>query len=112
MGGASHASAFDGYLTEGYARGGMRAVAYQPFADEYKPANWRFKVSGRPRVAFLAADRTVAHPAISAKQTHQKFYSPSFYNGIKPPTINDNDYGYDFAKLVGDANNKDQLNKD
>jgi len=109
MGGASHASAFDGFLTEGYARGGMKAVAYQPFADEYKPANWKFKVSGRPDVAFLAADRNVAHPAISAKQTGQKFYSPAFQGGLRAMTTNDNDFGYLAARAIGQNNNEDQL---
>lgn len=110
MAGATHASAFDGYLTEAYARGGMKAVAYQPFADEYSPTGWKFGTHGRPDVAFVAADRSVAHAAISAQQTKQKFYDASGENsGLRPPTLDDNDLGYAMAKSEGEQNVATQL---
>jgi len=109
MAGATHASAFDGYLTEAYARGGMKSVAYQPFADEYKPTGWKFGTHGRPDVAFVAADRSIAHAAISAQQTNQKFYGHHFQGGLRAPTIDDNDLGYQKAKEVGEANAAEQL---
>jgi hypothetical protein len=114
MAGATHASAFDGYLTDAYARGGMNVVAYQPFADEYKPTGWKFKTHGRPDVAFVAADRSVAHAAISAQHAKQTFYKTKNkpYNdnsGLRPPTLDDNSKGYEMAKSAGEQNVASQI---
>jgi hypothetical protein len=109
IGGATHASAFSGYLTEAYARGGMRPVAYQEFADEYKPAGWRFRLHGRPPVAFLAVDRSVAHAALSAQQAGKRLFPAPKPGEPHPLMVDDNDVGYGKAEIEGILNKHQQL---
>lgn len=76
LSGATHASAFDPKLPQMYEKGGFRALSHVQWNETYKPKNWKVTRQGRPAVAFLGADRTVARGAKSGRRTYQAYSTP------------------------------------
>lgn len=95
LGGATHASAFDPKLPDMYQKGGFRALSHVQWNEEYKPKNWKVSRQGRPAVAFLGADRSVAKEANSGKK----------YKPFSTPKVPDYDTGMTEAKKFGSNNN-------
>ena len=94
LGGATHASAFDPKLPEMYGNGGFRALSHVQWNEEYKPPRWKVSRQGRPDVAFLGADRSVAKEMNSG----QKTYRPG-----NTPKVPDYDTGMEQAKKHGEG---------
>jgi hypothetical protein len=96
MAGATHASAFDPKLPDMYSKGGFRPLSHVQWNEDYKPRNWKVSRQGRPDVAFLGADRSVAREANSGKT-----YQP----GSTPRTA-DYDTGMAEAREHGERNQR------
>jgi hypothetical protein len=96
MAGGTHASAFDPKLPDMYQKGGLRALSHVQWNEEYKPKNWKVTRQGRPAVAFLGADRSVAKEANSGKT----------YVPYSTPEVADYDTGMNQAKAHGERNRK------
>jgi hypothetical protein len=91
---ATHASAFDPKLPEMYSKGGMRPLSHVQWNEDYKPKNWKISRQGRPAVAFLGADRSVAKEANSGRK----------YIPYSTPEVGDYDAGMAQAKSHGERN--------
>ncbi|CAB4166968.1 hypothetical protein UFOVP964_67 [uncultured Caudovirales phage] len=89
---ATHASAFDPKLPEMYQKGGLRALSHVQWNEDYKPQKWSTRRQGRPAVAFLGADRSVAREANSGDT-----YKPG-----STPEVKDYDTGMAKAKKHGE----------
>ena len=94
--GATHASAFDPKLPAMYAKGGLRPLSHVQWNEAYKPPGWSTRRQGRPSVAFLGADRSVAKEANTGKS-----YKPD-----STPVTSDYDAGMSQAKKFGEKNTR------
>jgi hypothetical protein len=97
MAGGTHASAFDPKLPDMYAKGGLRPLSHVQWNEDYKPPKWKVKAQGRPDVAFLGADRSVAREANSGELK---------YKAMSTPETTDYDTGMGQAKAHGEAEKK------
>lgn len=91
---ATHASAFDPKLPDMYQKGGLRALSHVQWNEDYKPKNWKVSRQGRPAVAFMGADRSIAKEANSGKE----------YKAYSTPEVADYDVGMGQAKAHGERN--------
>jgi hypothetical protein len=91
---ATHASAFDPKLPDMYQKGGLRALSHVQWNEAYKPKTWKVSRQGRPAVAFMGADRSVAKEANSGKK----------YTAFSTPEVADYDTGMGQAKAHGERN--------
>jgi len=101
IGGATHASAFDPKLPDMYAKGGMRPLSHVQWNEDYKPAGWSTRRQGRPSVAFLGADRSVAKEANTG----------TAYKPDSTPVTSDYDTGMGAAKRFGKKNTRKKRGK-
>ena len=77
-----------------YQKGGLRALSHVQWNEAYKPKNWKVSRQGRPAVAFVGADRSVAKEANSGKK----------YEAFSTPEVADYDIGMSQAKEHGERN--------
>jgi len=97
MAGATHASAFDEHLPKQYEKGGLRALSHVQWNEDYKPSKWKVSRQGRPDVAFLGADRSVAKEANTGERK---------YRANSTPEVGDYDEGMKLARAHGEKNTK------
>jgi hypothetical protein len=84
-----------------YAKGGMRPLSHVQWNEDYKPKGWSTRRQGRPSVAFLGADRSVAKEANTG----------TAYKPDSTPVTSDYDTGMGAAKRFGKKNTRKKRGK-